>query len=127
MPEGADSLSQYYEMVSYAIRRLHENIYNGSSPGYVPTSYPQLAKYIDVLARNVSEEVNLKVLKGSAIVVDAYWKWLTICAGIRVLWDLIACAIMGDWSWKTFILNAAGMFMSLCIGSILAAKCIPRR
>ncbi len=73
LPEGAESLSQYYERVADAVQFLYNDVYKGSSPGYVPTSYPQIAKYLSILSKNIPEGYNLRVARGYALVTDIVW------------------------------------------------------
>jgi len=49
--------------VADGVRRLSANVYKGSSPGYVPTAYPQIARALEDLANNIPEGLNLEVEK----------------------------------------------------------------
>jgi len=48
-------------------------VYKGSSPGYVPTAYPQIARALEDLANNIPEELNLEVEKGYALTTDGVY------------------------------------------------------
>ncbi|PCN51175.1 hypothetical protein B6U99_00050 [Candidatus Geothermarchaeota archaeon ex4572_27] len=95
LPEGADSLSQYYELVADATLWLHENVYNGSSPGEVPTAYPQTAKYLNTLAKNIPSKMDLEVMKGYAVVVDTLWLVIVLCFAFGVLMAIIYVYLYG--------------------------------
>jgi len=73
LPEGAPTLADYLRMIADGVRWLSANVYNGSSPGYVPTAYPQIARALDDLAKNIPQELNLEVEKGYALVTDVFW------------------------------------------------------
>jgi len=79
LPEGAENLSNYYELLAYGVRWLSANVYNGTSPGYVargegssyvPQAYPQIANALKALGKGLPAELNLSVEKGYALVVD---------------------------------------------------------
>jgi len=73
LPEGAPTLADYLRMVADGVRWLSANVYKGSSPGYVPTAYPQIARALDNLANNIPEELNLEVEKGYALTTDGVY------------------------------------------------------
>jgi hypothetical protein len=98
LPEGANSLSEYYKSIAYGVKWLSENVYNGTSPGYmkrgkdsgyVPQAYPQIANALKTLVQNIPEEINLPVEKGYALVTDIL-KIVIICVIICVLIAIIA-------------------------------------
>jgi hypothetical protein len=98
LPEGANSLSEYYKSIAYGVKWLSENVYNGTSPGYmkrgkdsgyVPQAYPQIANALETLVQNIPEEINLPVEKGYALVTDIL-KIVIICVIICVLIAIIA-------------------------------------
>jgi len=103
LPEGAPTLADYLRMVADGVRWLSANVYNGSSPGYVPTAYPQIARALDDLANNIPEELNLEVEKGYAVVTDVVW---AAVLGGAVLGALIGAAggaagYVAHWLWTT--------------------------
>jgi len=78
LPEGAPTLADYYRMIADGVKWLSTNIYKGSSPGYVPTSYPQIARALNDLANNIPQELNLEVEKGYALTTDIP-AWFVVC------------------------------------------------
>jgi len=48
-------------------------VYRGSSPGYVPTAYPQIARTLDDLANSIPDELNLEVEKGYTLTTDGVY------------------------------------------------------
>jgi len=89
LPEGAYNLSEYYMLLSYGIKWLSTNVYNGGSPGYyykgsqsnyVPQAYPQLAQALKTIANYVPSEINLEVLVGYALALD--FPWVTIIIAV---------------------------------------------
>jgi len=80
LPEGASGLSEYYNLVTYGVKWLSQNVYNrassgystrGRNSGYVPQAYPQTANAVETLANNIPTEINLPVEKGNALATDA--------------------------------------------------------
>jgi len=96
LPEGTDSLSDYYRLVAYGVKWLSENVYNGTSPGYlkrgrdsgyVPQAYPQIANALEILADSIPQEIDLPIERGYAIVVDIVW-WkvgLIVCSAVTII------------------------------------------
>jgi len=116
LPEGAPTLADYYKMIADGVKWLSTNIYKGSSPGYVPTSYPQIAKALNDLANNIPKEINLEVEKGYALVTDVVWKLViagVIGGAIRgailytIRWTVTTGGDISKWDWKEFAANVA--------------------
>jgi len=84
LPEGAPTLADYLKMVADGVRWLSTNVYKGSSPGYVPTAYPQIARALEDLANNIPKELNLEVEKGYALATDVIWKF-AVCAAMLAI------------------------------------------
>ncbi|RSN75291.1 MAG: hypothetical protein DSO07_01355 [Thermoproteota archaeon] len=111
LPEGADSLDQYYEMVANAVQFLYNDVYKGSSPGYVPTSYPQIAKYLNILSKNIPLGYNLRVIKGYALVTDFVISMLVGAAmgalSYTIKWAITTGCDRSKWSWRDFGISVA--------------------
>ncbi len=69
-PDGWSSLSGYYKTMAEVLRWLHVNVYESLDKAYRPTSYPQLARCLDILADNMPREVDLPLDRGYALIVD---------------------------------------------------------
>jgi len=118
LPEGTDSLSDYYRLVAYGVKWLSENVYNGTSPGYlkrgkssgyVPQAYPQIANALEILADSIPQEIDLPIERGYAIVVDFL---LSMIAGAIVgaigyvtIWAITTGCDVNKWSWEQFALS----------------------
>jgi len=92
-------------------------VYKGSSPGYVPTAYPQIARALEDLANNIPEELNLEVEKGYALVTD--FPVVVIVAAI------IASAIVGGVGTFVSVYSSTGDWQraTLCAipGAVISA------
>jgi len=85
---------------------LSANAYNGSSPGYVSTAYPQIARALEDLANSIPEELNLDVEKGCALATDILWKLVlagAIVGAVGYIADwLLSGADPKKWNWYDF-------------------------
>ena len=126
LPEGAESLSQYYERVADAVQFLYNDVYKGSSPGYVPTSYPQIAKYLNILSKNIPEGYNLRVVKGYALVTDIVWTVIAARAlagatlgaiGYTIAWAVTTGCDIKRWNWYAFACSVAFSALTCALGA----------
>jgi len=89
--EGADSLSAYYVAMANAVNALADKW--KSDKGYVPQSYPQLAKALQQISRAVTgTRIDQPVDKGYGLVTDN-----------PLIYGLIAGAIYGAYNgWRVY-------------------------
>ncbi len=128
LPEGADSLSDYYELLAYGVKWLSSNVYNGTSPGYLkqgseygysPQAYPQIARALEKLARNIPQELNLTVEKGYALVLDEPLTRIVLCSGLGALINELINEVSKPSDTLTRILNSVA---SGTISGIICSK-----
>jgi len=135
LPEGASSLSEYYNMIAYGVKWLSQNIYNGTSPGYyltkgknsnyVPQAYPQIANALEVLANNTPVEINLPVEKGYALTTDIPNFVIGAIMGAAfyvVTWAVTTRCDPSKWDWVGFGISVASGAVTGALGSFVAAK-----
>ena len=77
MRDSHKGVERYYELVAYVKTK--------GSGEYVSMAYPQIAKALELLAKNIPNEYNIQVGRGYAIVLDIMWKVLAYC--------IVTCAI----------------------------------
>jgi len=110
LPEGAPTLADYYKIIADGVKWLSANVYKGSSPGYVPTAYPQIARALNDLANNIPQELNLEVEKGYALVTDILWKLAVAGAIVGAIYNAVQYTLdwlrsgadPNKWSWRDF-------------------------
>jgi len=110
LPEGAPTLRDYLKMIADGVKWLSANIYKGSSPGYVPTAYPQIARALNDLANNIPKEINLEVEKGYALVMDYLdWELAQLALGGAAIGGIggvaayiVRWSFYRKWSWREF-------------------------
>jgi hypothetical protein len=118
LPEGAENLSNYYELLAYGVRWLSANVYNGTSPGYVaggegsgyvPQAYPQIANALEALGKNLPAELDLPVEKGYALVTDINPLLIGVIVGAvlggisyTIQWARTTGCDVSRWDWGEF-------------------------
>jgi hypothetical protein len=127
LPEGANSLSEYYKSIAYGVKWLSENVYNGTSPGYfvrgkdsryVPQAHPQIASALKTLASNIPTEIDLPVEKGYALATDSI-VWPMVCIAISVIGFVLLW-----YGWENKILAYTATVL-MYIGGICVGHYIP--